>query len=217
MIAYVAHSGEFSVEHRVCYSVPYGVLTSIGLPASFPLSAYRCLMSITCRCKQRVDRTTDPLDPSAGGDEAMRSSDAADGESVTILYTTLQKLAFNHAVNLRSAGADVGLLRCLQADCRAAGASPELRDAAAELLLQLSTPNAASATPTCVLASPRKPQKIERGCLTLYVRVLSTRFGQRSVGAPGGGAAGWCCVLREQPCEAPGLGCCVGQGVSMAA
>ena len=104
MIAYVAHSGEFSVEHRVCYSVPYGVLTSIGLPASFPLSAYRCLMSITCRCKQRVDRTTDPLDPSAGGDEAMRSSDAADGESVTILYTTLQKLAFNHAVNLRSAG-----------------------------------------------------------------------------------------------------------------
>ena len=113
---------------------------------------------------------------------AMRTSDAANGESVTILYTTLQKLAFNHAVNLRSAGADVGLLRCLQADCRAAGASAELRDAAAELLLQLSTPNAASATPTCVLAYPgSNPRKIERGCLTLHVRVLSTRFGQRPV------------------------------------
>jgi hypothetical protein len=48
----------------------------------------------------------------------------------------------------QSAGADVGLLRCLQADCRAVGAASELRDAAAELLLQLSTPNAASATPT---------------------------------------------------------------------
>lgn len=113
--------------------------------------------------QQRVDRTTDPLDSSIGGDEARRATDAGNGESVTILYTTLQKLAFNHAVNLRSAGADVGLLRCLQADCRAAGASPELRDAAAELLLQLSTPNAASATLTCafachplVSANPRK-------------------------------------------------------------
>lgn len=91
---------------------------------------------------------------------------AGNGESVTILYTTLQKLAFNHAVNLRSAGADVGLLRCLQADCRAAGASPELRDSAAELLLQLSTPNAATATASCALPfsyGPRssQPQKTE--------------------------------------------------------
>ena len=78
---------------------------------------------------------------------------------MTILYTTLQKLAFNHAVNLQSAGADVGLLRCLQADCRAAGAAAEMRDAAAELLLQLSTPNAASATPTCAHAHQRRPRR----------------------------------------------------------
>ena len=123
-----------------CIAVQRVVLTSIGID---------CLPYVRIDLvKQRVDRTTDPVDSSADGEEAVRTAGAANDESVTILYTTLQKLAFNHAVNMRSAGADVGLLRCLQADCRAVGASPELRDAAAELLLQLSTPNAASATPT---------------------------------------------------------------------
>ena len=59
------------------------VLTSIGIV---------CL-------QQRVDRTTDPVDSSADGEEAVRTAGGND-ESVTILYTTLQKLAFNHAVQL---------------------------------------------------------------------------------------------------------------------
>ena len=93
------------------------------------------------RYLQRVDRTS----PSANGSAEI--DDEGNGEAVTILYTLLQKLAFNHTANIRSAGADVGLLRCLQADCRAESGPQELRDAAAELLLQLSTPTAASAPP----------------------------------------------------------------------
>ena len=100
---------------------------------------------------------------------------------MTILYTTLQKLAFNHAVNLRSAGADVGLLRCLQADCRAVAAAPEMRDAAAELLLQLSTPNAASATPTYVRfrLGPRHCRRHCSVCSLLFARCTGSMRSSR--------------------------------------
>jgi hypothetical protein len=43
-----------------------------------------------------VDRTPDPEEVALGAGGVQ-----GNGESVTILYTTLQKLAFNHALNLK--------------------------------------------------------------------------------------------------------------------